>query len=87
LNYNEVQEAHRVKYDMMIEWENGETTSKPPAVIAMDDPVTCAFCAAENNESLIVKKEIEGRRDDRVGEWGDDLQTTCSPRNGNPQGL
>jgi hypothetical protein len=22
-----------------------------------------------------------------VGEWGDDLQTTCSPRNGNPQGL
>ncbi len=26
---------------MMIEWENGEMTSKPPALIATDDPVTC----------------------------------------------
>ena len=48
------------KCDMMIEWENGETTSKPPALIATDDPVTCAFYAAENNllelnESLTYK--------------------------------
>ena len=34
---------------MMIEWENGETTSKPPALIATNNPITCAFYAAENN--------------------------------------
>ena len=27
--------------DMMIGWENEEMTSKPPALIATDDPVTC----------------------------------------------
>ena len=49
-----------MKYDMMIGWENGEMTSKPPAVIATDGPVPCAFYAAENNllelnESLTYK--------------------------------
>ena len=61
-----------LKYDMMIEWENGETTSKPPALIATDDPVTCVFYAAENNllelnESLT---RIEERGDDRTGKMG-----------------
>jgi hypothetical protein len=30
-------------YSVMIEWENGEITSEPLAVIAADDPVTCAI--------------------------------------------
>jgi hypothetical protein len=33
----------------MIEWENGEITSEPLAVIAADDPVTCALYAKEND--------------------------------------
>ena len=32
----------------MIEWENGEITSKPLTIIAADDPVTCAIYAKEN---------------------------------------
>jgi Reverse transcriptase (RNA-dependent DNA polymerase) len=35
-------------YNLMIEWENGETTSEPLQVIAKDDPVTCAIYAKEN---------------------------------------
>jgi hypothetical protein len=33
----------------MIEWENGETTTKPLSVLALDDPITCAMYALENN--------------------------------------
>jgi hypothetical protein len=33
----------------MIEWENGEITSEPLAVIAADDPVTCAVYAKDND--------------------------------------
>ncbi len=36
-------------YNIMIEWENGEITSEPLAVIAADDPVTCAIYAKEKN--------------------------------------
>jgi hypothetical protein len=36
-------------YNVMIEWENGEITSEPLAVIAADDPVTCALYAKEND--------------------------------------
>jgi hypothetical protein len=36
------------KYNVMIEWENGEITSEPLSVIAADDPVTCAIYAREH---------------------------------------
>ena len=36
-------------YNVMIEWENGEVTSKPLSVIAVDDPVACAQYAMEND--------------------------------------
>ena len=37
------------KFNVLIEWENGETTLKPLSIIAVDDPVTCAIYAKENN--------------------------------------
>ena len=37
------------KYNVMIEWENGEITSEPLSMIAADDPVTCAIYAKEKN--------------------------------------
>jgi len=36
------------KYNVMIEWENGEVPSKPLTIIAADNPVTCAIYAKEN---------------------------------------
>ena len=36
------------KYNVMIEWENGEITKEPLSVIAADDPVTCAIYAREH---------------------------------------
>ena len=36
-------------YNVLVEWENGETTSEPLSLIAADDPVTCAVYARENN--------------------------------------
>jgi hypothetical protein len=33
----------------MIEWENGEITTEPLSVLAIDDPITCAMYALENN--------------------------------------
>jgi hypothetical protein len=35
-------------YNVMIEWENGETTNEPLQIIAKDDPVSCAIYAKEN---------------------------------------
>jgi hypothetical protein len=35
-------------YNVMIEWENGEITTEPLAIIAADDPVTCAIYARDN---------------------------------------
>ena len=37
------------KYNVMVEWENGEITSEPLAIIAKDDPVTCALYAKDND--------------------------------------
>ena len=37
------------RYNVLIEWENGEITSEPLDVIARDDLVTCALYAKENN--------------------------------------
>ena len=35
-------------YNVMVEWENGEITTEPLAIIAADDPVTCAIYARDN---------------------------------------
>jgi hypothetical protein len=36
------------KFNVMVEWENGETTTEPLSVIATDEPVTCAIYAKEH---------------------------------------
>ena len=36
------------KYNVMIEWENGEITTEPLSIIAADDPVSCAIYARDN---------------------------------------
>jgi hypothetical protein len=37
------------KYNVLVEWETGETTYEPLKTIAADYPVTCAEYARENN--------------------------------------
>jgi hypothetical protein len=37
------------KYNILVEWETGETTYEPLNAIAADDPVTCAEYAKKNN--------------------------------------
>ena len=37
------------KYNVQVEWENGEITFEPLSIISADDPVTCAVCAKEND--------------------------------------
>ena len=37
------------KYNVRIEWENGEVTDEPLSIIAVDDPLACAIYARENN--------------------------------------
>ena len=39
------------KYNVLVEWETGETTYEPLDIIAKDDPVTCA-AYAKNNDLL-----------------------------------
>ena len=36
-------------YNVRIEWENGEITDEPLAILAADDPVTCAIYARDND--------------------------------------
>jgi hypothetical protein len=36
-------------YNVMIEWETGQTTAEPLHLIAADDPVTCAIYARDNS--------------------------------------
>ena len=36
-------------YNVMIEWENGETSTEPLSVVAAYDPVTCAIYAKDHN--------------------------------------
>ncbi len=36
------------KYNVLVEWETGETTYEPLNSIAADDPVTCAIYAKRN---------------------------------------
>jgi hypothetical protein len=35
------------RFNLLVEWENGEITTEPLSVIAADDPVTCAVYARE----------------------------------------
>ena len=37
------------KYNVLVNWETGESTFEPLATIAADDPITCAIYAKENN--------------------------------------
>ena len=37
------------KWNIQIEWENGEVTWEPLSIIAASDPVTCAIYAKDNN--------------------------------------
>jgi hypothetical protein len=37
------------KFNVMVEWEKGETTTEPLSVIAANDPVTCAIYAKEHD--------------------------------------
>jgi hypothetical protein len=37
------------KYNVLVEWETGETTYEPLKEIATDDPVTCAEYGQKNN--------------------------------------
>ena len=37
------------KWNVMMEWENGEITEEPLSIIGTDDPITCALYARENN--------------------------------------
>ena len=36
------------KYNVIVEWENGEITPEPLSIIAANNPVTCAIYAKEN---------------------------------------
>jgi len=47
LNHND-HDYKGSKYNLMIEWENGELTSEPLHIIAADDPVSCAIYGREN---------------------------------------
>ena len=37
------------KWNVMVEWENGEITAEPLNVLAADDPVSCAIYGRDNN--------------------------------------
>jgi len=39
----------RSKWNVMMEWENGEITKEPLTIIGADDPIACALYARENN--------------------------------------
>ena len=36
------------RYNVLVEWENGEITSEPLSIFGKDDPVTCAVYAREH---------------------------------------
>jgi hypothetical protein len=36
------------RYNVLVEWENGEITSEPLNILGKDDPVTCAIYAREH---------------------------------------
>ena len=59
------------KYNVLVDWEDGECTYEPLCVIAADDPVTCALYAKQNNLleepgwkrfKRMVNKEVQFQR-------------------------
>ena len=40
---------NRSKFNVLVEWETGESTHEPLDVIAADDPVTCAINAKKDD--------------------------------------
>ena len=40
---------NRSRYNVLVNWETGESTFEPLATIAADNPVTCAIYAKEND--------------------------------------
>jgi DNA-directed RNA polymerase subunit H (RpoH/RPB5) len=43
-------------YNVMMEWENGESTSEPLTVIAATDPIICAIYAQDNDLLAISRR-------------------------------
>jgi hypothetical protein len=37
------------RFNVLVEWENGDITTEPLSVIAADDPMTCAVYATEHD--------------------------------------
>ena len=37
------------RFNVFVNWENGESTYEPLHIIAADDPISCAIYAKENN--------------------------------------
>jgi hypothetical protein len=37
------------RFNVLVEWENGEIITEPLSVIAANNPVTCAVCAREHD--------------------------------------
>jgi Reverse transcriptase (RNA-dependent DNA polymerase) len=56
-------------YNLLIEWENGESTYEPLESIAQDDPVTCAAYAKKNN----LLGTYGWKRFKRIADQGDTL--------------
>ena len=53
----------RSRWNVHMEWENGESTIEPLAVIAPEEPVTCDIHAQQSNLGM--------------GEWGVNHRTPC----------
>jgi hypothetical protein len=49
------------RFNLLVEWENGEITTKPLSVIAANNPVTCAVYAREHD-----LRDIEGWKHFRI---------------------
>jgi hypothetical protein len=41
--------VQQARFNVLVEWENGEITTEPLLVIAADNPVTCAVYAREHD--------------------------------------
>jgi hypothetical protein len=43
-----IQNTKGSRYNVLVEWENGEITSEPLNIFGKDDPVTCTVYAREH---------------------------------------
>jgi hypothetical protein len=48
------------RFNVLVEWENGEITTEPFSVIAADDPMTCAVYARELTDHKRLSKVKKG---------------------------